>query len=304
VNLLVFLGCLLITERQQIPAFSLYGDPTAFLVPRFVHAERITTRARIHDWRIGTHRHPDLCQALIVTSGGGAIEVEGEVSRFAAPWLLWLPAAVVHGFHFDASAEGFVVTVSTDFLGATISGENAAELSGTAERFISEPIPPAVGELDLPRSFEAILRAGSLIEFGSRLIVEAHLKLILVGLARIWAIRHAEAPLGQLRSSLFRRFRHLVDQHFRAHWGVARYAEATGISEDRLHAICTQAADKPPQTLIHDRLMLEAKRGLLYTSMTVSEIGFDLGFKDPAYFCRFFAKRAGAPPSRFRREHR
>jgi AraC family transcriptional activator of pobA len=46
--------------------------------------------------------------------------------------------------------------------------------------------------------------------------------------------------------------------------------------------------------------MVEAKRLLLYTGMTVAEVGYDLGFEDPAYFTRFFAEREGRAPSAFR----
>jgi AraC family transcriptional regulator, transcriptional activator of pobA len=287
----------------RIPAFLLYGDPAALPIPRFVHAERIVTRSRIHDWRIGTHRHPDLSQALILTSGSGLIEIEGVRTRFTAPWIIWLPAAVVHGFHFDTGTDGYVVTVSNDFLTAIISDENARDLAGIAETLVSEALEASEpSALDLAGSFDAIFHAASLLELGSRTVVEAHLKIILVGLARLQARRHAEAPHGASRSATFRRFRQLVEQHFRGHWSVARYAAAIAITEDRLYDLCLQVAGKPPQSLLHDRLLLEAKRDLLYTTLAVSEICYGLGFKDPAYFCRFFTKRTGLPPTAFRRQ--
>ncbi|MGB3383878.1 MAG: helix-turn-helix domain-containing protein [Marinomonas sp.] len=47
-------------------------------------------------------------------------------------------------------------------------------------------------------------------------------------------------------------------------------------------------------------MLLEAKRQLLYTSQSIEEIAYNLGFKDPAYFSRFFKKNTGYPPGRFR----
>jgi AraC family transcriptional activator of pobA len=61
------------------------------------------------------------------------------------------------------------------------------------------------------------------------------------------------------------------------------------------------AVGKAPQSLLHDRLMLEAKRNLLYTTLPVSTIAFDLGFNDPAYFSRFFANREGMSPAAYRK---
>lgn len=46
--------------------------------------------------------------------------------------------------------------------------------------------------------------------------------------------------------------------------------------------------------------MIEARRDLVYTSLTIAQISFRLGFSDPAYFSRFFAKRAGLSPSDYR----
>jgi AraC family transcriptional regulator, transcriptional activator of pobA len=61
-----------------------------------------------------------------------------------------------------------------------------------------------------------------------------------------------------------------------------------------------RAAGASPLRLVQDRLMLEAKRALLYSNMTIAEVGYHLGFEDPAYFSRFFAKAEGLSPKRYR----
>ena len=52
--------------------------------------------------------------------------------------------------------------------------------------------------------------------------------------------------------------------------------------------------------LVHARLMLEARRLLAYTPMPVTEIAHALGYEDPAYFSKFFARSVGEPPSAYR----
>ncbi|VFS83347.1 L-rhamnose operon regulatory protein rhaS [Kluyvera cryocrescens] len=52
--------------------------------------------------------------------------------------------------------------------------------------------------------------------------------------------------------------------------------------------------------MLHQRLLLEAKRSLLYTSMTVSQISDYLGFSDATYFSRFFRRATGFSPRDFR----
>src|SRR5258707_9943947 len=53
--------------------------------------------------------------------------------------------------------------------------------------------------------------------------------------------------------------------------------------------------------VLEERLVLEAKRNLTYTNMTVAQIAYYLGFMDPAYFSRFFSKLAGESPAAFRK---
>jgi AraC family transcriptional activator of pobA len=48
---------------------------------------------------------------------------------------------------------------------------------------------------------------------------------------------------------------------------------------------------------------LEARRRLVYAASSVSGIAGELGFKDPAYFSRFFRRHSGVSPVDFRRRH-
>ena len=52
--------------------------------------------------------------------------------------------------------------------------------------------------------------------------------------------------------------------------------------------------------MIHQRLLLEAKRQLVYTTQTIQQVSDDLGFSEPAYFSRFFKRFAGVSPRAFR----
>jgi AraC family transcriptional activator of pobA len=61
-----------------------------------------------------------------------------------------------------------------------------------------------------------------------------------------------------------------------------------------------QVTGKPPMRLVHERVLLEAKRSLTYSNLGIAAIGYDLGFLDPGYFSRFFAQRVGESPAQFR----
>jgi AraC family transcriptional activator of pobA len=109
--------------------------------------------------------------------------------------------------------------------------------------------------------------------------------------------RGAAAP----ECELVARFRRLVELRYREHCGLAAYTAELGVSQARLRRACRGAAGQSPAELVHLRLLVEAERQLRYTSMSIAQIAYHLGFQDPAYFCRFFTMRSGLSPREFRR---
>jgi len=49
--------------------------------------------------------------------------------------------------------------------------------------------------------------------------------------------------------------------------------------------------------------LLEAKRLLVHTNLSIKEIGGELGFEDPAYFVRYFKKNTETTPVEFREKY-
>ncbi len=111
----------------------------------------------------------------------------------------------------------------------------------------------------------------------------------------------AEAPSSRLGRKA-EEFRRLLGRHFREERSLGFYAERLGVSETHLNRICRAALGRSALGLIHERILAEAQRDLAFTTMGVAEIAHSLGFEDPAYFSRFFARRAGASPRAYRRD--
>ena len=67
-----------------------------------------------------------------------------------------------------------------------------------------------------------------------------------------------------------------------------------------LNGTCRELAGQPALQIVHERQLLEAKRLLTYTSMTIYEMSDVLGFSDPTNFTRLFRRRVGISPKAFR----
>jgi AraC family 4-hydroxyphenylacetate 3-monooxygenase operon regulatory protein len=99
---------------------------------------------------------------------------------------------------------------------------------------------------------------------------------------------------------IFHRFNELIEDHYLLHWPLSAYAEHIGVTEARLNDVCRRIADLPSKRLVLERLMQEARRLLLFTGSSANEICYQLGFKDPAYFSRFFQRYAQMTPGEYR----
>lgn len=287
------------TRSNTVPVFQLYEEAATDDDLSSLHWESLASRSGLHNWEIRAHRHSGLHQIFLIERGGGEAVIDDMVRRFQAPCLIAIPPLLVHGFRFDPGAEGHVLTVS-DGLVAQLAGmfEGAKLtrlLSATLVLDLSnggEPLSAAIEALAQEFRTPGAWRSSALAaRFGPVLIEIAR--------ARPQA-REGERADAVPSSALFIAFGDLVRRHAADHWGVGDYAVALACTKARLTAVCQRLAGRSPLQIIHDRLLLEAKRSLIYTSMSVGEIAYALGFRDAAYFCRFFARSEGCPPSQFR----
>jgi AraC family transcriptional activator of pobA len=96
------------------------------------------------------------------------------------------------------------------------------------------------------------------------------------------------------------RLRARIEKRYRARERVPTHAKALGVSTTALRTACARVAGIPPAAMLDQRALLEARRALLYSNRSVAEIGYYLGFRDPAYFSRWFHGQVGRSPRRYR----
>lgn len=129
------------------------------------------------------------------------------------------------------------------------------------------------------------------------------LKLIILKSARIWKEQHQLADTSQQSDVQFlRKFSQLVEQHYKTHHSVADYAALLFVTPKNLSKKIGLISKSTPNDIIKDRIILESKRLLAHTKMTVKEIAYSLNYDDDAYFIRFFTKQAGLSPVSFRKQ--
>lgn len=276
------------SAASPIPAWQLYGEDSPF--PDILHIERIVDRAEGLHWRIAPHRHLHLHQVFLILSGQVRLTVDGKQTRADPPVVMNIPPGTVHGFDFAAGTEGFVLTLPAASFPELFAARLAA-LTSLGRAFIA----PAQSGLDAIFTALAADHAGGSAVRPLRL--RAGAMTLCATLAETAPALAANAPAGDPRIVAFET---LIRSHLDQQRTLADYAKALAVSERHLRRLCLRATGLSAHALVDTIRLREACRLLAYTRMRVQDVGFALGYDDPAYFARAFRRLSGLSPSDYR----
>lgn len=134
-------------------------------------------------------------------------------------------------------------------------------------------------------------------------MVASLLQIMIFIAAEINSLLQVDLPVRkQTYINLYRNFLDLLNDNFKKYHFSSDYADLMFIPLKRLNRVCKSVTGKTAGKIISDRLDFEAKRYLYYSSNTVKEISYELGFSDPTYFIKFFRTINGIAPKAFRQK--
>jgi AraC family transcriptional activator of pobA len=282
-----------------VPSFYLYGELRRLVDERFVHVESLDDRTRPSEWTIRPHVHAELNHIFHVAAGGGSMRADAATLHFAAPCLLLVPAGTVHGFHWNLESSGSVMTLASRYLSAFV------ELDPDLAVIFTEPavVASVAIEDEVTAGLQRLAQELGWAAPGHRAAADRDLLGLMVAILRQLGPR-TDTPVPGPQARLVAGLRERIESRFRLRETVRSHASALGVSPRRLRAACAAIAAQSPTDMLDQRAMLEAKRSLLYGNLSVAQVGYALGFADPAYFSRFFTRHEGQSPATFRKRVR
>ncbi len=292
------------TRSRVIPNYDLYGDSSRIEDSGAFNFEWIPQRSALYNWLIHPHRHDSFIQVLYLTQGKVDVQIEHALQTLQAPCVMLIPAGHVHGFRFARDTQGPVVTAMQKPLESAAALMMPA-LQGTIRtprllslhaemRYIDQLMP-----LFLALEHESRTPAAGQVAAGTSLLLA-----LLVQVHRISQLSDsASTPTHysiSRKAQQIEKFRSLIDKHFRTEHSLQAYADLVGVSVGQLSRVCREVLGKSSLQVMNDRLIQEAQRELVYTSLPIKQLASELGFNDDAYFSRFFRKQTGVTPKAYR----
>ncbi len=292
-------------KQKHIPNLNLVQTYDKFYKDAQIHYESLDNLASFFGRAMHVHRHDRYYQLHYIHSGKVHLMLGEAEYNEQAPLLFLTPPPTPHGFVTEPQATGQVLTVHQSVVQALMHSLDKSGPNIDAQPFCLtlRDLPEVAKrhEAQLIKAFNGLdQEVQNHDALGQSAAINHWAQLVLVNLFRLIAGSTQMRPSHHSQSAIFRRFLELIEEYYKEHLAITDYAQLLNVTDGRLNHICRTIANASSKQLIFERLVQEAKYLLSYTSLSIKEIAFDLGFQDPAYFTRFFLKYTAQTPKAYR----
>jgi len=246
------------------------------------------------------HRHT-YYEILFIEEGQGFHEIDFRTYPIQSAGMHFLMPGQVHLLHFTSACAGYIVAFSEDFF--SFYNPESQRLSHYPFFRATQRHPVLSLETSECNYFHNLLEnmvTDHLSTDAGNPMTGKYLGLLLLKCSLIAQKSESELSTAFATPDLVRRFQELVDKHFREQHTVQHYAEVLQVSPDYLSKLVKKHLGLAASDHIQTKLLLEAKRLLVFTSMSSKEITYALHIEDPSYFGRLFKRKTGLTPSEYR----
>jgi len=239
-----------------------------------------------------------------IKKGSGIYHIDFENYSFDSNTLFFLSPGQVFSVDSEAIEEAYKLTFLRDFYCIQTHDKEVACNGVLFNNIYDTPFlqPSENDTIKLEFIITSLVDELKQSETGQYDMLQAYLKQFIVHAVRIKTAHYQIKD--DVESQLFKDFSILVEQNYKVLHSVTEYANRLGISPKSLTKHFQKIGSLTPSDFIKNRIILEAKRQLLYSSDSVKQIAFSLGFNDPAYFSRFFTKSTTKSPLLFKTDYK
>ncbi|MDP4290483.1 MAG: helix-turn-helix transcriptional regulator [Bacteroidota bacterium] len=241
------------------------------------------------------HRHNYYTIIWSFTATGKHI-IDFKEYPIAPNYIFFVSPDQVHQILTDPNPTGFVILFTPEFLEKnSIRNDFIANLKLFQK---SDETPP----LELNETMVMKLKPfveQMMIAFHSQSdmfleTIGAYLKLFLIeckGHCSLFSGSNTQTV--EVEKTIVKNFKAIVEKSYTRSHQVKYYADSLNVTPNYLNEVIKASMNVSAKDFIQNRLILEAKRMVVFTDKSGKEIGFDLGFEDPSHFSKFFKINTG-----------
>ncbi|MBB6369373.1 AraC family transcriptional regulator [Chryseobacterium shigense] len=252
------------------------------------------------------HRH-DFYAAVLFTKGKGIHEIDFQRYDVSEGSLFFLSPGQIHSWELSEDIDGYIFFCSQEFYEMHYVNQKLRNFPFFGSVSFPRKLQLDPDEMikntglfqDLEREYQAqdLMKEGFILSLMSQIFINA---------TRLFSknvdMHSSSASLSYFKH--YQDFEDLMEQHFTTQKSISYYASLLGITPKHLNRIIQTVVQKTATDIITERVVLEAKRMLMYLDESLIEIAFRLGYEEYSYFVRVFRKSSGMTPTQFMRKYK
>jgi AraC-like DNA-binding protein/mannose-6-phosphate isomerase-like protein (cupin superfamily) len=288
------------SKSENIPVYSLHNFSSHGRISQQFQVEVFD--ANRHFSVKYPHRH-DFFEVLYLSKGSGFHIIDGNKYEIKPPCVFFMSPGQAHKIEFSNDIEGYIFIFTSEFYLINQTNQN---------RLVEFPFFFSIRQENRPlilESAEDILFLESLFKKGIAEIAKGEnysvellrsvLDLILTSCTVLYKTDENLLPKGK-GHVVVKRFFQLVEDNYQKNLPVNDYAGMLAITPNHLTQTVNQLTGKTSSQIIKSKQVLEIKRLLVHTNLSVTEIANCLNFPDQSYFTKFFKRETGISPLQYR----
>ncbi|MBI9058110.1 MAG: helix-turn-helix domain-containing protein [Labilibaculum sp.] len=234
---------------------------------------------------------------LIITEGEVNHIVDFKVHNLRKGDVMVISKGQIHAFEKDADYKGYLVVFSEAFMQKYIAQSTIAQINHLYNYFLKQE---KINNPDYNQILFTTLQKEIKRDSSSQ-------PNIIACLLTVYLLKLSDENTCAVTTSIdnkyleyFNHFKHLIEQNYSKTRDAKEYASDIAISYKHLNDVCKEIVKTTAKSFIDNYVILEAKRMLVSTSLSVKEIAFTLGFDEATNFLKYFKKHTSLTPVEFR----
>lgn len=246
------------------------------------------------------HGH-DFYLILLITKGSGKHSIDYKEYNVEPGSIFIVSPGQVHCWDLASDTDGYVMFFKKEYFLIDFNHDKLVKLPFFKSSY-SVPCLKLENheQVTLSNMFSNINNEYQNHLFNYHEMIRLYLNVLFLELSRIYSKKDEHSIIYSYELIQLNRFETLVNKYFKEHKSLVFYADKMNISLKQLSYLCKKVIDKTPSEILLDRIILEAKRLVIHTDISISSIADELNYNDSSYFIRFFKKVCNVTPEQYR----
>lgn len=246
------------------------------------------------------HGH-DFYLMLLVTRGEGTHTIDFKEYNVEPGAMFILSPGQVHHWHLSPDVDGYVLFFTREYFLLDFDHDKLVRLPFFKSTFSIPYLKlNQIEQQEVEALYSQIHDEYKSHRLNYHVMIRLYLNVMFIELSRVYKEKHKENIGYNYELIQFNRFESLIDKHFQEHQPISFYADRMSISLKQLSYLCKKTVGKTPSEMLMERIILEAKRLVIHSDMSIRSISEALNYNDNSYFIRIFKKVCNQTPEQFR----